>query len=71
MKIYVVQATNLKSTNEYINTVDLKFTDKRKAESAARKLRGMGFTIKEYYNIRKIENDVDEAIAFVVDRIGE
>jgi len=31
----------------------------------------MGFTIKEYYNIRKIENDVDEAIAFVVDRIGE
>ena len=71
MKIYVVQATNLKSTNEYINTVDLKFTDKRKAESAERKLKGMGFTVKAYYNVRKIEDNVDEAVAFVVDRIGE
>jgi hypothetical protein len=71
MKLYVVRATNLKSTNQYINTVQIKFTDKRKAESAARKLRDKGFKIKAYSNTRKIETNVDDAVAFVVDQIGE
>lgn len=71
MKLYYVKATNLKSTNEYINSVQLKFTDKKKAETAARKLKNMGFTIKVYHNTRKIETNVEDAIAFVVDQIGK
>ena len=71
MKLYYVKATNLKSTNQYINSVNLKFTDKKKAETTARKLKNKGFNIKVYHNTRRVENNVEDAIAYVVDQIGE
>lgn len=69
--IYRVDATNVKSSNPYINTVSLKFTDINKAERVAAALVKKGFRVKgPIRNTRNIETNVKKAIDFVMSEIG-
>jgi hypothetical protein len=69
--VYKLVATNLKSTNPDINSVELFFEDRDKAESAKRALKNQGYECSNIYGQVLQAGTAKNAVDYVNAKIGK